>query len=359
MIDCAIARTPRCLLFCLGLAICAAAPAADQQKKPGNDAVSVTGDWEYVLNGPLKLQLHLKVGADGALAGSIDTPDSPPQHIELSNVQLSGKVLKYTWPQRGAFTEVIQSDGNSMVGAMIWQRVASALSVRDVAGDWESHSTGASVKATQILHLRSGSNGSLTGYLDETPNGPRLTLQEVRILGTTIMFTLPDGKVLKGAFNSDRHTIAGSQGDPTWQRARTIEQALAADAVEKEKNKLPTDGTWTGVIEHIAWSEFVKTPPKGAFRYVAHLASAPSSCSVQLEIPGDDGQPDTNRPCEMKQEGATVTISGRVAGTFSGALHGNQIVGTWIAANRRYFTPFTDSPMKVTLTREAATSATH
>ena len=212
----------------------------------------------------------------------------------------------------------------------------------------------------EILHVRPGPNGSLTGYLDEMLNIPlRLNLQEVRVLGTTIMFTLPNGNVLRGSFSNDRRTIVGSQGSPTWQRARTLQQALAEDAEENAKKRQPTDGTWTGVIDHIEWSEIVKTPPKGDFRYVVHLGSAPTSCSVRLEIPSDNSGPYTDVPCEMKREGPTISISGRYVGNFAGTLRGNQLAGSWTATNRQYFVPFSNAPMKVTLTRDAATSATH
>src|ERR1700723_682707 len=129
MIDRAISRAARWILICAVLAPCTAAPA--EQKKAGNDAASLAGDWEYTINGPVKMVLHLQVGADDALAGTIDTPESPPQHVVLKDIQPSGKILKYPWPQRGTMMEVVQADGTSMLGAQIWQRVnTSALSAR-------------------------------------------------------------------------------------------------------------------------------------------------------------------------------------------------------------------------------------
>jgi hypothetical protein len=40
--------------------------------------------------------LHLRRGPGGALVGSVDTPDTPPKHVELSNIQLTNRMLKYT-----------------------------------------------------------------------------------------------------------------------------------------------------------------------------------------------------------------------------------------------------------------------
>ena len=359
MIHRAIARAARFTLICVGLAVYTTAPA--EQKRAGNDAASLAGDWEYTINGPVKMVLHLQVGADGGLAGTIDTPDSPPQHVVLKDIQLSGKILKYTWPQRGTIMEVIQADENSMLGAQIWNRVnVSALSAHDVAGDWESRtSSGTYSRVTHVLHLRLDSSGSLTGYLDELLSIPRrVRLREVRLQSTTITYTLADGSVLHGTFSNDWRTIFGDQGNFTWQRARTLAQALAEDAKEQP---LPTDGAWSGVINPILWSEIIKTPPKGDFRYVIHLGSAPVSCSARLEIPSENqGRPYPEVPCEMKRDGAHIQIMGPYAGIFTGTFSDNQLAGTWSAGNNpAYLLILSSAPMKVTLTRAAASAATH
>jgi hypothetical protein len=357
MIDRAIVRAARLMLICAGLALCTAALA--EQKKAGNGAASLAGDWEYTINGPVKMILHLQVGADGALTGTIDTPESPPQHVVLKDIQLSGKILKYTWPQRGTMMEVVQDDGNSMLGAQIWQRVnASALSARDVAGDWESKTGG---RVTDILHLRLNSSGSLTGYRDQLLAIPRRApLREVRLQGTTLSYTLDDGTVLHGTFSNDRRSIFGDQqGSFNWQRTRTLTQALAEDGKEQP---LPTDGTWSGVITPVLWSEFVKTPPKGDFRYVVHLGSAPVSCSVRLEVPTENqGRPYTDVPCEMKREGANIQIFGPYAGAFIGTLSGDQLAGSWTTGknNPLFVMALSSEPMKLRLTRSATAAATH
>jgi hypothetical protein len=360
MNDRAIARIARLMLISAALGICTSAVA--EQKKAGNDAASLAGDWEYAINGPVKMVLHLEVGADGALAGSIDTPDSPPQHIVLKDIQLSGKILKYIWPQRGTIMEVVQADGNSMLGAQIWHRVnTSALSARDVAGDWESKTTsGTYSKVTHILHLRLDSGGSLTGYLDELLAIPRrVPLREVRLQGTTLTYTLDNGNVLHGTFSNDRRTILGAQAGLTWQRARTLAQALAEDSKERP---LPTDGTWSGIITPVLWSQVVKTPPKGDFHYSVHLGSAPVTCSVRLEIPtGEQDKSPLDVPCEMKREGANVQIFGPYAGAFIGTLSGDQLTGSWTTGknNPVFVMALSSEPMKVRLTRSASAAATH
>ena len=107
------------------------------------------------------------------------------------------------------------------------------VALQDVAGDWEVR-MGPSGKALAALHLRLSPSGSLTGTL-ETLLTPRqqVKLEEVRISGKTIIYKTLNGDAKQGTFSSDGQTINGEQGDPTWQRVRTLAQALAEDAKEK------------------------------------------------------------------------------------------------------------------------------
>jgi hypothetical protein len=180
-----------------------------------------------------------------------------------------------------------------------------------------------------------------------------------RLNSVVFTYTLDDGTVLHGTFSNDRRTILGDQGNFTWQRARTLAQALTEDGKEQP---LPTDGTWSGVIAPILWSEFVKTPPKGDFRYVVHLGSAPVSCSVRLELPTENqARPYTDVPCEMKREGANIQIFGPYAGAFIGTLSGDQLTGSWTTGknNPVFVMALSSEPMQVRLTRSATAAATH
>jgi hypothetical protein len=107
------------------------------------------------------------------------------------------------------------------------------VALQDVAGDWEVR-MGTSGKALAALHLRLSPSGSLTGTL-ETLLTPRqqVKLEEVRISGKTITYKTLNGNAKQGTFSGDGQTINGEQGDPTWQRVRTLAQALAEDAKEK------------------------------------------------------------------------------------------------------------------------------
>ena len=104
------------LFFALVICLCVALVSA-AQGTPAISPQSLAGDWEDAVTPQLKLVLHLRVDASGALSGTIDTPDTPPKHIELTNFKLAGKMLSYTMgSQPGSITEAISADGSHLNG---------------------------------------------------------------------------------------------------------------------------------------------------------------------------------------------------------------------------------------------------
>jgi hypothetical protein len=335
------------LLSCLGsmgVVYAQGAPVSPQ---------SLAGDWEYVVNPPLKLVLHLRVDASGALSGTVDTPDSPPKHIELANVRLAGKILTYSMPpQPGTFTEVISADGKKMLGPYMWVKASAAepaappqLPLAQVAGDWEPPGAGSSA---MVLRLRLDASGALTGTIDmPQPMATRLQLSNVLVSGRTLSYTMPDGQNhFQGLFSSDGKTVTAtgqSTVDATWRQVRTAAQATARDSAS---SSIPTNGVWTGTGSYAANFPGVG-PTNGTIQLTFHFASNPASCSVDLT---DKGNPATV-PCQMTLTGNTVHID-RVIGfaaTFTGTLSpdGNHLSGSWTMGANWHWT----GPMEIELTR--------
>lgn len=103
--------------------------------------------------------------------------------------------------------------------------------VQVVGGDWEFR-LGASPKPMAVLRLRPNSTGSLEGTLEQSLGVPskRVSLQDVEVSGTTITYTTPGGNTFRGTLSSDRQTIVGDAGSPTWTLVRPLARALAEDA---------------------------------------------------------------------------------------------------------------------------------
>lgn len=313
-------------------ALCLAALTALTSTPCASQAVSprsLAGDWECEINGPtLKLVLHLSVDASGALAGSIDTPDSPPKHIELTGVSLSGNTLSYTMPGMGKMYEVVMPGGAKMSGPYIWERArTTTVPAAVLAGDWEWEIGGPN-KA--VLHLRAAADGTLTGTLDMNFGGTanRQNLTDVKLAGDTLTYAMPNGGGFKGELSKDEQSIVGNaSGSATvisWQRARSAGAALAADARVKA---MPTDGTWSGVIRRDRWTG-IGAPDGSALHVTLHFSSDPLSCSI--DSPEQGGA--KGIPCQMTLAGNKVHVSSRsLQASFDGVLSSDRqhLAGTW------------------------------
>ena len=111
--------------------------------------------------------------------------------------------------------------------------VPPGIALKDIAGDWEVR-MGTSGRPLAALQLRLSPDGSLTGTLQTLlPPPQRVKLEEVRVSGMTITYKTPNGDPKQGTLSSDGQTINAEEGGPTWQRVRTLAQALAEDAKEK------------------------------------------------------------------------------------------------------------------------------
>ena len=337
------------------LALCSTGFAAVVYSQ-GTAAVSpqsLAGDWEYAITPQLKLELHLHVDASGALSGSVDTPDTPPKHIELINVHLAGNMLSYSMgSQPGTFREVVSADNSKMLGPHMWVRTGATqaapppplIPLRQIAGDWVPPGGGA---WPPVLRLRLDPGGALTGTIDAPePMSARVKLSNVQVTGRTLIYSLPDGNRFQGTFGNDSKTVKATPAstvDVTWQHLRTAEQAAAYDAAEKSK---PTNGVWNGTGNYIASFPGMPTS-KGTFQLTFHFGSDPALCSVGLV--GKE-RSDTV-PCQLTLTGNTVQVKALRVGAFNGTLSadGNHLGGAWTMGSDWHWT----GPMQIDLTRVA------
>jgi len=301
---------------------------------------SLAGEWEYALNPQLVMKLHLHVDAGGVLSGSIDTPDNPPKHMELTNVQLKGNVLSYKTPQ-GTVQQVVMADGKTMVGSYQWQRVEkSSLSSQQLAGDYaavDANGTGT------IMRLRAAADGALTGSFDVVGKevlAGRRPLKNVSFDGKNLSFVDSNDSVFHGTVINGGKAISGSFQAGTapivWHQTRDAAQAALADAAERPR---PTDGTWAGNLV------FAKVPPEtapnrshGLMTFI--FGSNPDSCLVIFG--GDFSSYQEKAPCVMKLTGHAVHVvmSSRQS-TFDGTLSvdGQHLSGTYTStgpSSQRY-----------------------
>lgn len=311
---------------------------------------ALAGDWEYVVNPPLKLVLHIHVAAGGAMSGTVDVPGSPPKRIVLSNVYLVGNMLTYTMPPLGTVHEVVLPGGTKMVGPYMWVKAGSTVlsppfePLSRLAGDWESPTVG---PAPLVLRLRLDAKGALTATIDvPEPMSQRVPLRDVAVSGRTLSYAMADGHTYQGAFSKDGSTVAStgmSTIDATWHHVRTAAQAAAREATA---NANPVNGDWVGTGDYTASFPGLG-PSKGTATLAFHIRGDPASCVMKMV-----GSSDSPLPCRMTQSGRAVhmEVLGYQA-TFNGALSadGSHLSGAWMMGRPWFWT----GPMHIDLTRQA------
>ena len=93
----------------LSLLVCISA-AADQTPKLG-------GDYSGML-GPLHLKLHLKVGASGALEGTLDSLDQGALGLPCANFHVEDKAVSFDVPSVGGkWHGTVSGDGAMLKGS--------------------------------------------------------------------------------------------------------------------------------------------------------------------------------------------------------------------------------------------------
>jgi len=112
----------KCISPSLGLALffflasaCLSPPLAFAQQK-----TDLGGDYTGFL-GPLHVKLHLVAAHDGALSGTVDSPDQNMMGLPCADFHLNGQALSFTVPMvRGTWTGLVSGDGSSLSG--VWSQ---------------------------------------------------------------------------------------------------------------------------------------------------------------------------------------------------------------------------------------------
>src|SRR5271165_1075729 len=194
-------------------------PLAFAQQKP-----NIGGDYVGSL-GPLHLKLHLKTGADGALSGSLDSPDQGASDIPCSDFHFDGHSLSFAVPAvNGTWQGIIGNQGEMLSGT--WNQgtpvplnfsrdtFVPAATPSVVDGIWLG-TLGAGSHSLRIqLHVKSDASGKESCSADSLDQGAMgLECAHVLLEGNKFSYDVPivsghwsgtlsaDGKTLTGTWN--------------------------------------------------------------------------------------------------------------------------------------------------------------
>jgi serine-type D-Ala-D-Ala carboxypeptidase/endopeptidase len=114
---CSNLRCPAILIWLS--AMCLSSLSLHAQSAP-----ELSGDFSGTL-GPIPLQLHITVAADGTSSGTLDSPTQGAKGLPCSEFRLAGDKLSFKVPSvRGSWSGSVQKGGTLLVGA--WTQTGSA-----------------------------------------------------------------------------------------------------------------------------------------------------------------------------------------------------------------------------------------
>lgn len=239
----ALRSTPRRTVILVLLAMVGfGGPMVLAQQKP-----SIAGDYAGTL-GPLHLKLHLTMSAEGALSGTLDSPDQGALGLPCVDIHLDGTGLSFSVPSvHGTWKGAVGSDSGSLSGTwdqgsplplnFIRETFALATKPSPVDGIWLGTLQAGSQSLRVQLHVKSDTAGRAFCTLDSLDqHAMGLEGANVVVAGSDFSFDIPivHGH-WSGKLSADGKTLAGiwNQGSPlpltfTRQSTALVAQPLPA-----------------------------------------------------------------------------------------------------------------------------------
>jgi CubicO group peptidase (beta-lactamase class C family) len=217
-----------------------AGPVVLAQQKP-----NIAGDYAGKL-GPLHLKLHLAQSAQGALSGTLDSPDQGASALPCADFHLDGTGLSFSVPSvHGTWKGVVDGDGASLSG--IWSQgnplplnfhretFALATTPSPVDGIWLGTLQAGPQSLRIQLQAKSDTSGREFCTLDSLDqHAMGLECANVVAMGSDFSFDVPivHGH-WSGKLSADGKTLAGTwnQGSPLPLTFTRQSAALAAQPV--------------------------------------------------------------------------------------------------------------------------------
>lgn len=203
------------------LPIVSLVPVAFAQAKP-----NLTGNYKGTL-GPLHLKLHLSMNSEGALSGTLDSPDQRVSGLACTDFHLDGTALSFSVPSvHGTWKGAVALDGLSLSGT--WEQgnpipltftretVAPAAEPSPVDGIWLGTLRAGPQSLRIQLHVRSDNTGRESCSLDSLDqHAVGLECANIVATGSDFSFDVPSVQGhWSGKLSADGKTLAGtwSQG---------------------------------------------------------------------------------------------------------------------------------------------------
>lgn len=253
-------------------------PLTFAQQKPG-----IAGDYVGSL-GPLHLKLHLKTGADGALSGSLDSPDQGASGIACSDFHFDGQSLSFTVPAvNGTWKGTVDNQGAVLTGT--WNQgtpvplnfsrdtFVSTAKPSVVDGIWLGTLKAGSGSLRIQLRVKSDVSGKESCSVDSLDQGAMgLECAHILLEGNNFSFDVPvvSGH-WSGTLSGDGKTLIG-----TWTQGQPLPLNFERQAVASSLPPVPPP-TYDAAMAPVPAAQLQAVLSKDLAQALSSGALAPST----------------------------------------------------------------------------------
>jgi serine-type D-Ala-D-Ala carboxypeptidase/endopeptidase len=201
-------------------------------------AASVQGDFVGIL-GPLHLKLHVIAAPDGAMSGTLDSPDQGAIGIPCADFQVQGQTFSFSVPSvGGSWTGTVASDGATLAGT--WNQgspmpltfsrdtFVPAAKPSAVDGYWLGTLAAGAQSLRIQFSVKSDSSGRELCNIDSLDQGAfGLPCANATFSGADLSFDVPVVKGhWSGTLSGDGQTLTG-----TWNQGAALPLNLKREAM--------------------------------------------------------------------------------------------------------------------------------
>jgi len=205
---------------------------------------SLAGDWSGALSvagTSLPLVLHLKLGSDGKLSATLDSPAQGSYGTPGSDAQLNGSTFSFAVPTvHGSYSGTVSADGKTITGTwsqgkplpLVLKQIATAAELAQVKpspidGDWAGVLRAGNSSLRLVLHFRTAPGSTIAGTMDSIDQGAMaIPCSNVKLKGQKLSLDVPSVHgIYEATLSADGNKLSG-----TWDQGAPLPLDLTREA---------------------------------------------------------------------------------------------------------------------------------
>ena len=211
---------------------------------------SLVGTWEGAIGDgaqAVRTVLHLSLDEEGALAGTVDSPEQDAFGLALSEIERDGEALSFRVPaSQGAWEGRLDGVSGRLLG--VWKQRGAKIEcslerveVDPIVGSWQGLGEFGAIELRIVFNIGTRADGTFGGSMvSPDQSSQHVPAASVEVDGDTIRIDLPAvGAVYEGELNATRSSIEGHLLQAGGRYVLNVEKSGAPPVVRRPQTPEP------------------------------------------------------------------------------------------------------------------------